>query len=531
MTPSQRRITLGSPPRERLAYTGGGSGLYEPIQLGEGQRSRPIVLQDTRRTIDQFTWRKLLAFARQLHANCGEIRGPVMEKAILANSGNWLPRHVGKLTDKKVRNQYEEWAWNWMKSCDIRGQPYDFWTDMYLASIMLDRDGEACFIPTKDAAGNPRLQWVANHRIYSHWNVMQVTEPGPYFGMKFNNGVVYNDTSTPVAYYILEESLQYAQAIKGVFVPAMNICVQYNPDWCDQGRGVTAYAHGIKRIFDTDDIHGYLLLGIKRDAALNIIRSSRTGRVDRAAEYIKSWMSNSGGAITVEELQGGGISDVMIAQSGEQKSEYVIAPVQNPRAESQEYIESIYIGVYQGLGWPYEFSRISKEARGANIRVTVEKVNRAVNRQFNALEKLAVRGLGYGLGTAVDRGELPPGEWWAWEFPMPPEMTADKYHEFQENRENYKMGLDAIQLQCARRGLHWRDDLREMRDEDMRDKFTRVRQLASEFPELTFREVLDLYETRSANPQSLAATAKTEDDDGDEDTTGPKSKTKKPKGD
>jgi len=513
-----------------VMFTGAGSGLWEQTTLGDGQRGRSIVLQDTRRSYDWIVWRRNLAFGRQLYTNNGEIRGPVLEKAILANSGNWMPRHAGKHTPKAVANRYEEWAWNWMKVSNIRGQPYDFWTDMMLASVSKSRDGETCFIPTMNRSGDPRIQWVANHRIYSHQNIFVVTEktnpdgtPNPYYGMKINNGVVYDEQSAPVAYFVLEESLQFTQALKGRYIPVQSMYVNYDPDWVDQGRGVTAFAHGIRRIFDLDDIHGYLLLGIKRDAALQIIRSSASGKVNKAADYITNGVSPGGNEISLEEMQGGGIWDVQVG-----KGEYEIAPVGNPRAESQEYIESVYVGIYQGLNWPYEYSRLSKEARGANIRVTVEKINHSVSKEFWQLNKTAVRALGYAMGVAVKRGELPQGEWWAWSFPQPAQMTADKYREFQEAREEYKLGTSSMQTILAQRG-EFIGDVREDRDEDMDDMLGRVKVLHAKYPDLTFREVLDLYQQRAPNLSAGVETDPNGENDSGSDETKGKPKTKKAK--
>jgi hypothetical protein len=35
LSPTAKGITLGASPRQRLMFTGAGSGLYEPTQLGE----------------------------------------------------------------------------------------------------------------------------------------------------------------------------------------------------------------------------------------------------------------------------------------------------------------------------------------------------------------------------------------------------------------------------------------------------------------------------------------------------------------
>jgi hypothetical protein len=120
-------------------WSGSGSGLYAQTALTAQQRSRSLIIQDTRRSLDLLTWRKQLAYGRQLYVNIGEIRGAIQERAMFANSGGWTPRAIGKNTPSKVRDQYEEFLWDWMKVCDIRGHPYNFWENMRLASVMVDR--------------------------------------------------------------------------------------------------------------------------------------------------------------------------------------------------------------------------------------------------------------------------------------------------------------------------------------------------------------------------------------------------------
>lgn len=496
--PTTWRLNFGGFVRQAaMAFTGAGSGLWEPTLIGNQQRARSITLQDTRRSYDQITWRRMLAFARQLYTSEGTVRGPVHERATLANSGGWLPRCVGKRTTKAVRSQYEEWLWNWMKVCDIRAQPYDFWQDMELASVMLDRDGEYPWIPTFNRDHQPRVQVVAPHRIYSHISVMKVQDSDSrYYGMKINNGVVYDEQSAPVAYFVLDESLQFSLALKGHYIPVNSMQVMYKPDWCDQGRGITCFQHGIRRIFDMDDIHGYILIGIKRDAALPIIRKSAKGGLDPGEGYLSEGVSDGGTAISLVEGQGGEYWDVQ----ADSKSDIVIPELNRPDANVPDYLENILIGVYQGMEWPYEYTRLSKEARGANIRVTVEKINRSVMKQFRVLHKIATRKCAFALAAAVANGELPRGEWWAIEFPTPPEMTADKWREYQEGRENYKLGTDSLQDMCARRGIHWKDDLRAQRTEDLDNLIEESKTLQAKHPELTLREILDLYQQRSANP-------------------------------
>lgn len=504
-------------------YTGGGSGQWEGTGLTEGQRDRSMVLQDTRRSLDQLTWRKQLAYARQLFTNFGEFRGPMLERAMFANSGGWQPRCVGKRTDKRTRSLYEEWLWNWMKVSNLRGQPYDFWTDMLLASVALDRDGEPPYILTKNRSGDPRIQWIANHRIYSRVNNWTVTEPGEYFGRPFNNGVVYDDQATPIAYYVLDESLQWSQAIKGQFISARSMANIYKPDWCDSGRGTTAMAHAIKKCFDLDDIHFYLLLGVKRNVGMDIISESEEGPPNPGADHLSTGSNGNGDRITLQTMDGGGIRHVMAGKG----TKIQLPPTKYPEQNVPEYMEDVLMGVYQGLPWPYEFTRMSKDAKGANIRVVVEKVNFAIDSQFTVLEKIAKRQSGYALGTAVHRGELPPGEWWETEFSRPPKLTADRWRQFQEDRENYKIGHDTLRDIAARNGCHWQQDLREQRDVELDDKMVRCEKLylahqkrcqASGIEPMSFAWFVQDYEQRSANPAAMQTMETGGDDDEKEET-------------
>jgi hypothetical protein len=105
-------------------------------------------------------------------------------------------------------------------------------------------------------------------------------------------------------------------------------------------------------------------------------------------------------------------------------------------------------------------------------------------------------------------------------------MTADKYHELQEEREEYKLGLGSIQDILARRGRHWKEDLRVERDEDLDDMLTRAEELQKKHPQLELQTCIDLYQQRAPN----LVPAQPEPESDGEDGSASKTKKKNPKG-
>jgi len=493
-------------------WTGAGSGLFEATALTPQQRGRSMVVQDTMRSVDLITWRRLLAYSRQLFTNYGEIRGPLMERTLLANSGIWIPRCISTRTPRKVCDQYEEFLWQWFVNCDVRGHPYDFWTDMLLAQISLDRDGEPPFLKTRDADGNPRLQWIANHRIYAPTGVWWVPD-GPYKGMRFNNGVIYNEQSRPVAYRVLRPSIQFAQSSEYDDIASNFLYVTYNPDWCDSGRGTSAIGHALRRSFMIGELYESELKSILAASKTALIEYNDTGKRDLTANWIhggnkdgETFENFQGDPIYFEDIDDGTIR-YFRANSG---NKLEMPASQRPHPNMPEFVEVLLRGIYQGLPWPYSFSRSTKELGGADLRVVVDEVNLIVSRLYARLFRIAHHACTYALATEIDRKNLPPGEFWLLEFSTPPKLTADRWRQYQEDRENYMLGHDTLLSIAAARGTH-PDKIRQQRDLEMDDLFRRTEKLAAahrqrmqsiglEEHAMTFREVLEYYEQRTANP-------------------------------
>ena len=503
--------------------SGGGSGQWEGTALTAQQKNRSMTVQDSMRSMDSLTWRKRLAYARQIYTNYGEIRAPILERCLLSNAGLWTPRAVGKGTSKRTRNAYEEFIAAWMHNCNVRGHPYDFWTDQLLASISLDRDGEPPILKTMDAAGNPQVQSIANHRIYSDVGIAWVPD-GPYQGMRLNNGVIYNERMRPVAYRVLKPSLQFAQAIEYDDIPAESLYVTWNPDWVDEGRSAGVLAHTLKHSFDTGEIYDAMLQALKRDSRMQYLVENETGSADDAENRLhgrglghRGWddedeINGLGDAVIFEDLDAGAIRYAK-SKTG---TKLTAPKIDTPGPQGPEFIEIMLRGMYQGLPWSYAFCRNSTEKGGADMRVEMAKVNVIIRAQFARLWNIARHKCSYAVACEIAKGTLPPGEWWDLDFPAPPEITADIWKQYQEDRENYMIGHDTLQNIAARRGQLW-TDTRDQRDVEVEDLLVRVETLTAAHKErvkmlgfedeeaLTLREMIENYEQRTANPAGQRA--------------------------
>lgn len=495
------------------ASVGGGSGLWDQTALTSQQKNRSQTLQDTMRSMDSLTWRRRLAYARQIYTSYGEIRAPILERCLLSNAGLWTPRAIGKNTSKRTRAAYEEFLDRWMRHCNVRGHPYDFWTDQLLASISLDRDGEPPVLLTLDDAGNPQVQSIANHRIYSPVAVAWVPD-GPYEGMRMNNGVIYNAQARPVAYRVLDPSMQFAQPTTYTDYPAESLYVTWNPDWVDEGRSAGVLAHCLKRSFDMGEIYESQLIAIKRDSKQPLVIENEVGSADDAERRLhpnddedeEDFQNAQGDEVIFEDMDDGAIR-YFKANTGSK----ITSPLtNNPGPNVPAFLEVILRGEYQGLPWSYAFCRNSTEKGGADMRVDMAKVNVIVKAQYARLWNIAKHKCSYALACEVAKGNLPPGEWYELDFPAPPEITADIWKQYQEDRENYIIGHETLQNIAARRGQLW-SDLRDQHDVEEDDKFQRVEKITVAHKErmkavqlddesLTFREVLQSYDQRSPNP-------------------------------
>lgn len=420
-------------------------GPFSGTMMSRERRVRYAALNDTNKLLPQGSWRTMTAFARALYSTLGEVRGPILEKANLSVGDGWIPQFTG--TDTAWGRKAEVWLWEWMKIADVRGSPYDFHTDLRLASVALDRDGDIGVLLTENADGYPLIKLFAGHRIGSRTDGK--VEAGPYAGLQIFNGVIFNAEGRTVAYRLLGDSEGDDRDVS-----ARDLCLTFDPDWCDQARGISALYHAITALQDRQDIDDYTLQGIKAAATRALVEENESGESDSGSGRTNLTADASG--LQVQDLLGGTIQ-YFKAGTGSKLS---VVDDKRPSTENQAFKESLLRAAYQGLEWPYEFTRDAKEIGGANVRVVVSKINRTVKKRQAILRKLATRIAGYALSKGIKNKALPPSkEWWMWDWQMPAALTADAGRDSQAARENYKMGMGTLRDYFGSQGQWWEEQL------------------------------------------------------------------------
>ena len=428
--------------------TMGASVIFNGVTTTTRQKSRTTALRDTQKELTREEWKLMTCYGRQLYAQLGEIRGACLEKAVYSVVGGWIPQFYG--TDKAWGRKAEDWLWEWMKICDVRGDPYDFFSMLGLTSIGLDRDGDIAIVLTEGANQYPQIQLLSAHRIGCRGSESSVTV-GAYKGLTIYNGVIFNTVGRPVAFRFLGDTADKDQDIS-----ARDMMLVFDPDWCDQARGISSFYHGILKLMDLQDVHDATLHGIKAAATNAYQVWNDSGEADSGRAYLTSSTSGASTAITIEEQNDGAVRYFRSGSGGKLE----VLNDNRPSPNTSEFLETVLRGCYQGMEWPYEFTRNPEKIGGANSRMIVAKAMRSVEKRQKILGKVAVRIAGFALARASKIGLLPPSkEWWMFDWQMPRTITVDAGREAQQDREDYKMGITTLRAIYGAKGLWWEEQI------------------------------------------------------------------------
>ena len=437
--------------------------LFNSANPTRAQRTRFIQLKDIKRDLNMSDWKRVTAYSRALYTQLGEVRGPIREKATYSVGPEWIPQFVG--SDKKWGNKAEEWAYEWMKICDIRGEPYDFHVDLNLASIAIDRDGDVgCLLTDSEY---PQIQYIPAHRIGCR-DFEETIKRGPYKGLSTYNGVIFNNVGRAVAYQILGNTPDQDQ-----WVSARDMSLIFDPDWVDQGRGITCLSHAILRLFDLQDIDDATLTAIKAAATIALMEWNDDGEATSGSNRT-STVNSDGTGLTIEEFDRGSVRYFRSKSGGRIETLNDNRPSQN----TSEFKEKMLRSVYQGLEWPYELARDASSLNGGPFRAALARAGRTVAKRQKTLKKLGIRKLGFGISKAIKLGIMPPSaEWWKWDFQMPRIITADQGRESQQDRSDIEAGLRTKKEDASEQGKWW-EDIQDQKEIEVDDQLTRAARLA-----------------------------------------------------
>lgn len=492
---------------------GGGRRLLDAAQNNGERPDWPVSLDSINRVIPAWDWRMTVSVSRRLFANMGIPRGAIIQRAMFAVGRAWAPKFEG--ADKAWGKLAEEWLREeWYAVCNVRGSMHDLVTDLYLASVGIDRDGDFGVLLTESDEGYPMLQFIPAHRIGQRQVGLAGARVGAtdavtylprgesgkrrevsgfYEGLLIENGVIYNEVGRPVAYRILG-----TLPGEDVDVSERDFIHVFDPEYMEQGRGLPAFSHACNELRDALQSHQWEQHAQLIASSLGIQEVNDSGAADTEDLSTERNAENEL-VITRQELLRGGKMSYFRAGSGGEIKQFTST---RPSTQWNEFWDRMVRSSLAGIPWPYSLAWKPADANAANLRGELLKAQSAVDDRQDLLEYPARRMLGYGVSKAIELGILPEypgpdrGGFLKWGFSMPPKMSVDRGRDAANRRNDYMLGLRNLQEILAEDGITL-EAQRDQREAEVRDTIRRAKRISDE-EKVPLGTAMSLFEQRTA---------------------------------
>lgn len=464
-------------------------------------RPRPWLAPSTRQNVDSFDRMELVNYSRQLRAQIDVLDAAVRQKNSWAFGDAWDPHYGG--TNKEWGKVAARWLNEvWMPNCNVRGPQYGFKTSMRLSGIHWDVDGDDVMVFTQTALGFPQLAFYPSTKIASTYTGgprHNTVQGGAFDGAKLEDGIIFDRNNRAVGVRIVGENGDFSD------VSSLNCDLAYEPDWCDQGRGIPRIATSLLTWMNRQDIDTFIQRGIKRASAVGLIAKNEEGEggignVVTVEEVSTDPIGEAAGrTVTYEEINGG----EMYYLSSSKNESLEALEYENPHPNTEAYIERMTRGALSSVGWFFELMDLSETGR-APSRILVDLANQSIWDRQQSGERRWRRAIVWAIAKGMKTGQIPENrdgvDAYLWTPGLPKPLSVDAGHEATADREALKMGLTTRSILAQKNhGRHY-EALDEVRDREIRETVLRAEKLSGDHPWLDPNRALELYEQRSPNP-------------------------------
>lgn len=491
--PARRELASHTPAQPRAI----GWGLYAtPQSTGTSDHYRPRypgVGGSLDRQLNGQQWREMLSYSRQLFAQLGNLGGAIVQKAIYSVGESWKPQYYGANT--AWGEAVEEWlSERFYPVADVRGNGFDFATNLFLDSIALDVDGDAAMILTVSDSGFPQVKFIAADRIAGFEEEVQ---DGDFKGARLVNGCILSPAGRVIGYRIQNSE----RAEDHTDLSSYNCQLLFEPEWQSQTRGIPRIARSLLTWFSLQDVNEFLMRGVKLDASQGILHYTESGTADTAATAIsdnEDTGTNADTDLRIERREGGEIT-YLKANAGEKIESF---GSERPHPNTEAFVARMERCGLLSVGWFYELLDPSKIG-GASVRLIQDQARASIRCRQKTIRKRAKRAVTYAIALAMKNKLIPrnDSDWWKFDFELPAEITVDAGYDRQSDVEDLKLGLTTKATICSKRGKWWQDTDAQ-RDREFDALLTRAKVHADKFG-LPLDYVLDRLEQRNPNPATI----------------------------
>lgn len=406
--------------------------------------------------VSHYDRNQLTTIGRALYANVGPVCGAINEIGTYSVGTAFQPVFIGD--DVKWGKQATDWLAMWARNCDVRGEPYDLNTNLFLASVSIDRDGDVAVLLTYSEDETwPLLQFIPSHRIGTRFYASDgKVSKGPYKGLPVDNGIVFNRVGRPIALGILGDD---PNGNDDAFVSLRDSALIYEPSWLAQGRGISGMAATVTDWRDADTVAHYTKQALKVISSIALVEHNETGSADPGEEQFSNETGTTAYGIATEEMDAGSVR-YFRANSG---ANLQTIETNRPSVNSQEFMKNwVLRAAFSGLGWPIEFAFDASALTGPSVRLIIGKAERKVESRQKRLVALWRRVVTYALAKAIKSGRLPESnDWLAWDLTLPRMITIDYGRQSAATISELKAGITTLSEVCGEDGRDWRQVIRQ----------------------------------------------------------------------
>jgi hypothetical protein len=385
--------------------------------------------------VSEFDLNLARSSSRKLFANLGPARAPILQRTTYAFGQAWEPVFAG---------EDEEWGKiatellvdEALPICDARGESFSFLTGLILDSITIDRDGDIAVLFTETEDGYPQFERILGHRIGSGEDVGGYVRTGPYRGLRIIHGTILNDQGRPVAYRILGDTRK-----EDVDVSARDLAFIYDPDSCDQTRGLPVLTHAITDLLDLMVTQGYEKQASMLASAIGLIEYNDSGTAEDFASMVQNLDGKPAEPISQKSFFGGMVRYFRANSGGKVDS----LKTDRPSGSWDTFMNRLVRNACAGVPWPYELAWSPAELSGTNARLVLGMAQKSIEDRQSLFEPIARRMVGYVIAKLVNLGRLPESkDWWRWEFTRPPRILVDYGRDKKADRDDWAAGISNL---------------------------------------------------------------------------------------
>lgn len=431
---------------DRRGLLTGSNKLVEASTQNNERKVLSLLNYDHHRNISTVGRNTLMTLGRWLYSNFGIIRGAIREMSVYS-SEDFVPHFTG--TDKAWGEQAALWMAQHDKVCFVNRGPWDMSLFMFMLVLGVLRDGDIGILLTENADGYPLFQVIPSHRIGPKNQSISDIASGSFKGYSYVDGVIIDDNGGPVGYRLANDTTtEYEDRAASGFM------LSYLPEWSDQLRDYSAPAASAFDWQDIAETRRWERFAQKLSSMTALIEENDIGGPDPAKALLQSTSSDTSVTtapnIFTEELDGGMIR-YFRSNSGGGLKPFIM---DRPTGAQQTFEDRLIRGAMHGLMWSTDFSLDPSKVGGAEMRIIIEKINRAIKWLRKHLIKPArARMDGYRLSKAMKLGLLPwSDDWWMWDYQGAAELTADSKYQSDTWVQEDRAGYTSPQRICRENG-------------------------------------------------------------------------------